>query len=184
MGLTLAEKESAAVLAHGVAAAVRSPEVADYVDAAIPNLLEALADQLAEWRALNEHVGALVEATGDRLAADLFESVDNILKALAEAALVAKAASALSPLWNDYRSAAYDSLRKQMKRLGVGTGPFLVRAVGHVATAVLSAEAMAIVSAGRFSWLEAVVLSLGCTVGGGKVASLVRKAGREEDAND
>lgn len=180
--LTPAEQEGATALAHGVAAAARSPEVAAIVDPAVPNLLDALADQLAEWRALNEHVGGMVEATGDRLAADLIESVDNILKALAEAALVAKAASArhLSPLWDDYRSPAYTSLRKEMERLGAGTGPFLTRTVGLLAPVAFSALAAPVVSAGRFGWLEGALVALGCTVGGGKVVSLVRKTGKAE----
>jgi hypothetical protein len=184
--VTPEERELAPALAVDVAAAARASETVDRIDPAIPNLLDILAGLLAAARAQGEQADAEVTLGGDRLAADLLESIDNILKTLAEAALVAKAAASrhLGPLWDDYRSAAYAGLRKEVSRLGTATAPLFTKAFAHVATAVIGGQAAAVLSAGRFGWLEAALIALGCTVGGSKVVGGLRKTGKSTTDSD
>jgi len=81
--LTPEQVAGAALLAVDAARALRGDEAATFVDAALPEALEQMAQPLAE---LAVSVDA-IEDGKELLALDLVESVSNILKRVAEAAL-------------------------------------------------------------------------------------------------
>ena len=84
--LTPAQTREAAEFANTAAAALRNDEAGEFVDPVVPQVLEHLLDPRSRWPedALKE-----IDVGKEELAADLIESTNNILKAIAEVALPA-----------------------------------------------------------------------------------------------
>ena len=77
-------------MAKKAASALRQNEAKEFTDLAVPKSLEQLADALSAVPSNAELAPDAIEAGNELLAADLIESVNNTLKAIAEVALAAK----------------------------------------------------------------------------------------------
>lgn len=90
--LSSAQIADSTALAREAASALQQGEAASFVDPAIPQALEQLADALPVAKAGAEPPPDAIEAGKELLAADLVESVNNTLKPIAEVALAAAGA--------------------------------------------------------------------------------------------
>jgi hypothetical protein len=87
--LTAEQIVAATPLATAAANALREAEAPEFVDAAVPVALDDLSQALQQLSGHAETPLDAVEAGTELLAADLIESVNNVLKPIAEAALAA-----------------------------------------------------------------------------------------------
>lgn len=108
-------------LVEPIVAELESPEGQAVVDPAIPQALRNLVRPIG----LTEQEAEALDAGMDALAVDVLESINNILKSLAEPALVVGAAA--KRYARGFLKEADKSLEKQFKQWGKGVGPALDR---------------------------------------------------------
>jgi hypothetical protein len=115
--------------------AMRDADAQEFIDAVIPDALAMLVSSLTD-PAKNEGTFDAVEAGMKLLAADVLESINNILKRIVEAVLAAKSklasflngiGSAAKEAIKQYGEKARQSIIKEAGRLGDETGPAITK---------------------------------------------------------
>jgi hypothetical protein len=122
--LTAQQVADAVPLAKAAATALREEDAQEFVDPDLPQAVERLAESLSvmERAASDSLPEDIVESGKDLLAADLIDSVNNILKRIAEAALtVATPTGAVL-------SAAGSTLKEASEKYATGAGKGFIRA--------------------------------------------------------
>ncbi len=124
-------------LATDIASALRMEEADDFIDPSLPQALDELAGPLRTRIPVgNESPFDVIEAGYDLLAYDVIESVNNILKRIAEAALKAKAnagaaahgvGSTLGEAGQIWAEGIGDGLKQAAKKDGPKTGEELFK---------------------------------------------------------
>ena len=135
--LTAEQITSGFSLGTEVADALRSDEAINFIDPAIPNALDQLAGPLLSQIPVgNEPRDNVIEAGSELLAYDVVESVNNILKRIAEEALNAKAltgiaargvGSILGGAGKDYTEGVGKGFRRAAKKQGPKDGEKLFK---------------------------------------------------------
>ncbi len=120
--LTAVQVRAALSLATEVKDLLRVEEAEDLVDQAIPQTLEQVAQPLT---IINEPSEDLIEARKELLAYDLLESVNNILKALFQAAIWVRISATAKEAGGAFTTEARKSIIKEAGRLGKRVGPAL-----------------------------------------------------------
>lgn len=157
-------------IAHAVAEALRADEAAEMVDPAIPAAVEALA-QAMDSRARNAAALDGIEADLDQLAFDTLESINNIYKGIASAALkgwefTAPERDAVRGGVSDGRKQVVKEIKKDAKAAYVGAYRWMKRhakkgLVGGTAGAglLLAGLPQKLIASypSLFSWLEPVL---------------------------
>ena len=170
--LSAEQTAEAPAIAHTVADALRADEAADIVDPAIPAAVEDLA-QAMDARSRNAAALDAIEADPDQLAFDTLESINNVLKGLASAAL--KGWEFLSPELGAIRNGLADGRKQVVKELRADTKAGYVGAyhwvrrhakkalaIGAGGSAALFGLPKLIASyPSLFSWLEPVLRFFG-----------------------
>ncbi|RAI36408.1 hypothetical protein CH340_03115 [Rhodoplanes serenus] len=164
--LTPEQVAEAAKLVEPIRVELESDDARAVIDEEIPAALRELGQPIG----LTADKAVALEAGMDALAVDLLESVNNVLKAVVEAALAAKAR--LGPIGSraaeEYLKQADKSLVTEAGRLGDQTGPALVRLVKRlaiggfgVAASVPALKRLSQMFPESFGWLEPVLRVLG-----------------------
>jgi hypothetical protein len=129
--LTAGQIAAAGPLAATTANTLREGEAQEFVDAPVPAALEELTQTLQQVSAPGEGPFDAIEAGNELLAADLIESVNNVLKPIAEAALNAavaagkalgEAGKTLAGAGQDFAVGFGKGLRKAAKKEGPKAG--------------------------------------------------------------
>lgn len=105
--LSAEQVEAAIPLAQEAASALRSDEAQDFVDPVLPDAMEQLSRAMS--LAADQYPGEAITQGNELLAADLIESINNILKPIAEVALSAAA---------DYTKGFGKGFKKAAKKQG------------------------------------------------------------------
>jgi hypothetical protein len=153
-GVVLSRDQSAAVapLAREAARALREDEARDFVDPAIPESLQQLAN-------IAPIEGSDGRETGDEaLAVDLLESVNNTLKPIAEAAL-SEASSTIGAATAAYADEYKKGVIAEAKKAGHGDGVRTIRWLRRLATsgAIAGAAAAGGVTTNTFAELTSLM---------------------------
>jgi hypothetical protein len=171
--LTVEQIAAATPLAATAANALREGEARDFVDAPVPAALEALTQTLRQVSTAGEAPFDAIEAGNELLAADLIESVNNVLKRIAEAALTTAAAAGkalgeagktLAAAGQDYAKGFGRGLRKAAKKEGPKDGEKAFKwlrrlaVAGATGTGVFAGLSQLIAKFPQaFEWLERVL---------------------------
>jgi hypothetical protein len=161
-------------IVEAVVAELKTDAVSEVIEPAIPRSLEEVARPIVDWE-------GMLRSGQEQLADDLLESINNILKRLAELALALKA-SGIDPIvsWAKgtaeqsaqvYSDKARKSLVKEFGKMGDATGPALGRLLKRLAKVVTygtpsiggSAWLLPRLVANypdKFGWLEPILRSL------------------------
>jgi hypothetical protein len=176
--LTAEQIAAAGPLAAATANALREGEAQEFVDPPVPAALKELTRTLQQVSASGEGPFDAIEAGSELLAADLLESVNNVLKPIAEAALKAavvlgkalgETGKTLGGAAQDYARGFRRGLRKAAKKQGPEDGEkafkWLLRLALAGATAGAGAAGGVFAELGQliakfpqaFEWLERVL---------------------------
>jgi hypothetical protein len=153
-----------AQLAATAASALRKAEAQEFVDAPVPAALEELTQTLQQVSEPGEAPFDAVEAGAELLAADLLESVNNVLKPIAEVALKAavtvgktlgETGQAVAEAGQDYAKGLGEGIRKAAKEEGPKDGEKAFKWLRRLAIA--GATAGAGVAGGVFAELGQLI---------------------------
>lgn len=132
-------------LAKEAANALREEEAAEFVDQAIPNSLEKLAEALSVTPSSDEPQLDIIAEGSELLAADLIESVNNVFKPIAEAALTAA---------RDYGKGFGKGFKKAAKKQGPKDGEKAFKWLRHI---VIGAAGGGVAGTGSFIALSNLI---------------------------
>jgi len=164
---TVEQVAAAAPLADGIVKALRTDELKELFDPAIPHALTELVEPLRASRAAgSDFREEVVEAKSSELAYDVVESVNNILKRIAEAAFAVrgvfgKASRTIGHAANEYGKGLSERLPKAFGKLGREHGDKLPKLIFRLVTggtvAGVSIPYIIEKFPEAFSWLQRVL---------------------------